>query len=1352
MLERSELRRNYLRDSEVFRQVDPEDIEIAYLLQNMQADDVDTLKRIVHRYAKNLYKWIGVLLFYQQSVVPRHEEILSMLQTTFVYATNHIDQFHGQVSVMDWLFAISFQVVKGNKWNFRLRNIQNSKEKIEESVITEDNENDNYWQSLDTLPDKIRLVFILRYLFDLGISDIAHVLNIQTKDVHMRLLRARKHSFVNRIDSHNGHQIQAYLDGFLDDKQMEVEQIEQHLAECSQCQGFISELKNFEETLAGQMKARREFPSINSEMLNPLFLSIVNEVTVHKGQRKINISLQQTSWIIGFTVTFIGLAILFIRLTPVEREFPQPGKTTTAQLPPIIEILPANTSPRDFNALPDAPQYIEPDFSSDGNWGIFASIKIDPITQATFLPTIELYDRASNTIQVISESTGTLNLPWIWWNLAPSISADGRWIAYVSSSDGPNIAGIACETIDKINCLDIFLHDRETGIVKRITQGVNGEAANGDSLAPTISMDGQWVAFWSSANNLMAGDEITCQPFSGIVTCLSVYLYNQDSGSLERIPISTTPGESIIGVDRISLSANGRFVGFTISAKAQNEPESIGNQLKLNLLGNSIIRTVVNTSILNIGYTTEAIVYDRETGTVEIENQAQDGSLGNGAASSPVLSADGRYVAFVSESTNLIAGDTNQFSDVFVRDRDSGKIELASIDEAGRQGAGNSGLTFWGRGYYSLNMSADGRYVVFQSTAPNLGQKLYSKCSYFESSVCNLLYVYDRQTKQTQWISALPNGDFSFFPKISADGRWISFMQSIYNCNSAQFLCSNVMLYDLENDWLSNLTNYEEEAPKLPWAFSDSLAIPWELWESKALAFSPDGNLLALGGIDSKVWIWQLSSCRNTIRTAEPSKVLDSRGNDTFTTIAFTPNGKWIAAGGSSGTVYIWDVVMGNLLYTISRQSSPVKSLAFSENGSRLVISTLADVSIWQKGENLLLRENSVSYGMTSVYDVEIAPSGEMIATARGDGTVWFQSYLDGQVIGRLGGSRVVVNDLTFSDDGSMFATRTSDGNINLWQIGMTGTDSLTFTPVSTFKSTGYIGTLSFSPDNMYLASTGMVGEVIMWNVPDGKISTISSPVPNGMVNSLAFSKTGDRLASVIDNKVVLWKIPPDNPSRYYIHSAEDSIIDSIPAPVATANDIPELLIYSNGLEGEHLSLEQAQTLLEFHPLIPTHLPKYVNFHEAKVTEDGGVWLHYDIFNQQNTQASLYIFERIIEDSVPPTMTIGASAEVSPVQVETQLGSAPAEYVQGDWLWMQSFTPPSNDLFNGNAHDVWSWDNNSKSQRLRWQQNGLLIALYYQVENPYVDVFSDVRRETNVLSSNSFLSQWDLLQIASGMR
>ena len=850
----------------------------------------------------------------------------------------------------------------------------------------------------------------------------------------------------------------------------------------------------------------------------------------------------------------------------------------------------------------------------------------------------------------------------------------------------------------------------------------------------------------------MTGDEITCQPLKINVTCLFVYLYNQESGSLERIPIGTTPGESIIGVDRISLSANGRFVGFTISTKAKNEIPSIGNQLKLNLLGNSILRTVVNTSNLNSGYTTEAIVYDRETGMVEIENRAQDGSLGNGAASSPVLSADGRYVAFVSESTNLIAGDTNQSSDVFIRDRENGKIELASIDAAGRQGVGDSGLTFWGRGYYSLHMSTDGRYVVFQSTAPNLGQKLYSRCSYFESSVCNLLYVHDRQTKQTQWISALPNGDFSFFPKISADGRWISFMQSIYNCNSAQFLCSNVMLYDLENDWLSNLTNYEEEAPKLPWAYSDSLSIPWELWESKVLAFSPDGNLLALGGINSKVWIWQLSRCRNTIRKDEPSMVLDSRGNDTFTTIAFTPNGNWIAAGATSGTVYIWDVVNGNLIYTISRQSSPVKSLAFSENGSRLVISTLDDVSIWQKGENLLFRENSVSYGMTAVYDVEIAPSGDMIATARGDGTVWLQSYQDGQVIGRLGGSRVVVNDLAFSDDGSMFATRTSDGIINLWQIGMTGTDSLTFTPISTFKSTGYIGTLSFSPDNMYLASTGMVGEVIMWNVPDGKISTISSLVPNGMVNSLAFSRTGDRLASVIDNKIILWKIPLDNPSSYYIHSAEDSIIDSIPAPVATANDIPELLIYSNGVEGEHLSLEQAQTMLEFHPLIPSHLPKYINFHEAKVTVDGGVWLHYDIFNQHDTQASLYILERIIENSAPPTMTIGASADVILSQVETQLGNVPAEYVQGDWLWMQSFTPPSNDLLNGNAHDVWSWDINSKSQRLRWQQNGLLIALYYQVENPYVDVFSDVRRDTNVLSSNSFLSQWDLLQIAAGMR
>ncbi len=182
--------------------------------------------------------------------------------------------------------------------------------------------------------------------------------------------------------------------------------------------------------------------------------------------------------------------------------------------------------------------------------------------------------------------------------------------------------------------------------------------------------------------------------------------------------------------------------------------------------------------------------------------------------------------------------------------RVSRAVELISVNSVGKQGNDNSGLTFWGRGFYSVNISNDGRYVVFEFAATNLGHGLNLECSRLHANMCNILYVHDRLTGGTELVTALPNQDFSFFSEISADGRWISFMQSFYNCSPTQFFCSNVMLYDRQRGWMTNLTKFDEGTPSLPWSYYGSLVLPWESWESSALAFSPDGKLIALGGYD----------------------------------------------------------------------------------------------------------------------------------------------------------------------------------------------------------------------------------------------------------------------------------------------------------------------------------------------------------------------------------------------------------------------------------------------------------------------------------------------------------------------
>ena len=110
------------------------------------------------------------------------------------------------------------------------------------------------------------------------------------------------------------------------------------------------------------------------------------------------------------------------------------------------------------------------------------------------------------------------------------------------------------------------------------------------------------------------------------------------------------------------------------------------------------------------GYT-DVFVRDRKLHKTVRVSVGAAGVQGNGASYQPSISADGRYVAFVSDASNLVLGDVNGYTDVFVRDRKLHKTSLVSVDSAGVQGNSDS---------LSPSISADGRYVAFDSEASDL--------------------------------------------------------------------------------------------------------------------------------------------------------------------------------------------------------------------------------------------------------------------------------------------------------------------------------------------------------------------------------------------------------------------------------------------------------------------------------------------------------------------------------------------------------------------------------------------------------------------------------------------------------
>ena len=163
----------------------------------------------------------------------------------------------------------------------------------------------------------------------------------------------------------------------------------------------------------------------------------------------------------------------------------------------------------------------------------------------------------------------------------------------------------------------------------------------------------------------------------------------------------------------------------------------------------------------------DVFVYDQQTGQTTRVSVGANGTQGNGPSFGGKISADGRFVAFASRATSLVAVDANAFQDVFVHDRETGETALISLGHDGAPSDGDSGWP---------DISADGRYVVFESSAINLDPG--------DTDTQNDVFLHDRQSPRTMVISTML-GDTSIggvTPSISADGRFTAFAydSSIY--------------------------------------------------------------------------------------------------------------------------------------------------------------------------------------------------------------------------------------------------------------------------------------------------------------------------------------------------------------------------------------------------------------------------------------------------------------------------------------------------------------------------------------------------------------------------------------------
>ncbi len=307
--------------------------------------------------------------------------------------------------------------------------------------------------------------------------------------------------------------------------------------------------------------------------------------------------------------------------------------------------------------------------SADGRYVAFTSQARLAAGDTNSFWDVYVRDRKTHVTRRVSVGPGGLQTNE--YSQSPAISAHGRYVAF--ESDASNL--VAGDTNEAV---DVFVRDRKAHVTRRVSVGANGAQSSPSrgSGYPVISAGGRYVAFHTSAFNLVIGDTNDS---------VDVFVRDRVAHVTRRVSIgrggAQANGNSLVPV----ISARGRYVAFSSDAS--------------NLAAGDTIATY------------DVFVRDRVAQVTRRLSIGRGGAQPNGNSFVTGISADGRYVVFTSRASNLVARDTNGHVDVFVRDRVTHLTRLVSV---GRRGGPAN------RDSPRAAISADGRHVAFDSQASNL--------------------------------------------------------------------------------------------------------------------------------------------------------------------------------------------------------------------------------------------------------------------------------------------------------------------------------------------------------------------------------------------------------------------------------------------------------------------------------------------------------------------------------------------------------------------------------------------------------------------------------------------------------
>jgi Tol biopolymer transport system component len=372
--------------------------------------------------------------------------------------------------------------------------------------------------------------------------------------------------------------------------------------------------------------------------------------------------------------------------------------------------------------------------SADGQSVVFASYARLAPGDLDSRGDIYVLDRVSGhvTLESVTAGGGRIGSDCV----RPGISRDGRYLVFdcTVSRDGqpPAVA--------------VVLRDRWKDVNKVIAGTTSGVDDNAWTADAAISEDGRVVVFESTMTDLVAGrDENSVGR--------DIYLFDVPTGVVRRVSLDSAGRQASEGSSfSPAVNADGRYVAFTSTAELDGDPDRSGGA-----------------SAASRRPFSQVYVRDTHLNVTRRVSVCPRGAAPNGRSWHPAISGDGRYVAFVSDATNLVPGDRNRLADVFLYDTSNGSTVLVSRSVKGSAANGASALPA---------ISSDGEVVAFQSDASDLVCARQCGAAVEDINLLPDVFLFDRATAAVTRISSDRTGGWmapSVAPALDASGRVVTF-------------------------------------------------------------------------------------------------------------------------------------------------------------------------------------------------------------------------------------------------------------------------------------------------------------------------------------------------------------------------------------------------------------------------------------------------------------------------------------------------------------------------------------------------------------------------------------------------